>query len=56
MDKKEYSLSVGTILIVLSVVFFGMPSLLNLDAMIPFMFALVSFMLAIVFFFKGHEE
>jgi len=56
MDKRTYSLSVGIILIILSIAFFIIPYYLNLDFLIPFFFALVSFILGIGFFFMGLNE
>ena len=56
MDKRTYSFAVGIVLIIASLVFFTLPSFLNLDALIPFLFALVSFILGIGFFFMGHSE
>ncbi len=56
MDRRTYSFAVGIILIIASITFFAMPYFLNMDALIPFMFALVSFIVAIGFFFMGHTE
>ena len=56
MDKRTYNFAVGIILIIVSLAFFILPSLLNLDYLIPFMFALVSFLLGIWFFFMGRSE
>ena len=56
MDKRKFDLVVGTILIIVSLAFFIMPAFLNLDYLIPFLFALVSFVLGIGFFFMGHGE
>jgi len=56
MDKRTYRFAVGIVLVIISLVFFSLPSLLNLDALIPFMFALVSFILGIWFFFMGNSE
>jgi hypothetical protein len=56
MDKRTYRFSVGVILLILSFAFLSIPSLLNIDAMIPFMFALVSFLFGLGFFFMGNTE
>jgi hypothetical protein len=56
MDKRKFDFAVGVILIIVSLVFFKIPAFLNLDALFPFMFALVSFILGIGFFFMGHAE
>jgi hypothetical protein len=56
MDKRAYSLAVGVILIIVSIAFFVIPYFLKLDAFFPFMFALVSFILGIGFFFMGLNE
>ncbi len=56
MDKRTYNFAVGTILIIVSLAFFILPSLLNLDYFIPFMFALVSFILGVSSFYMGYSE
>ena len=56
MNKRTYRFAVGIVLVILSLAFFIMPSLLNLDYFIPIMFALVSFILGIWFFFMGNSE
>jgi hypothetical protein len=56
MDKRKFDFAVGIILIITSLVFFTMPAFLDMDALIPLMFALVSFVLGIGFFFMGHSE
>jgi len=56
MDRRKFDFAVGIILIIVSIIFFTIPSFLNLDALIPFLFALVSFILGIGFFFMGHAE
>jgi hypothetical protein len=56
MDKRTYNLAVGIVLIIVSLAFFILPSLLNLDYLIPFMFALVSFILGVGSFYKGYSE
>ncbi len=56
MDKRTYRFAVGIVLVIISLVFFSLPSLLNLDYFIPIMFALVSFILGIWFFFMGNSE
>lgn len=53
MDKRTYNFSVGIILLIAAVVFFTLPAFMNLDSFIPFLFALVSFILGIGFFFMG---
>ena len=55
MDKRTYNFSVGIILLIAAVVFFVLPAFLNLDSFIPFLFALVSFILGIGFFFMGQS-
>jgi len=56
MDKQKFDFAVGVVLIIVSLAFFTMPAFLNIDALFPFLFALVSFMLGIGFFFMGHGE
>jgi hypothetical protein len=56
MDKRTYNLAVGIILILVSLAFFILPSFLNLDYLIPFMFALVSFILGVGSFYMGYSE
>jgi hypothetical protein len=56
MDKRKFDFATGIILIMTSLVFFMMPAFLDMDGLIPFMFALVSFVLGIGFFFMGHGE
>ncbi len=56
MDKRKFDLVVGTILIIVSLALFIIPAFLNLDYFIPFLFALISFILGIGFFFMGHNE
>jgi hypothetical protein len=56
VDKRTYDFAVGVFLVIVSVLFFTMPGFLNLDAFIPFMFALVSFILGVYFFFIGYSE
>ena len=56
MDKRTYNFAVGVILIIVSLAFFILPSLLNLDYLIPFIFALVSFILGVGSFYKGYSE
>ena len=55
MDKRTYNFAVGIVLIIASMVFFTLPFFLNMDAFIPFLFALVSFVLGIGFFFMGQS-
>ena len=56
MDKRTYNFAVGTILIIVSLAFFILPSLLNLDYFIPIIFALVSFILGVSSFYMGYSE
>ena len=56
MDRRKFDFAVGIVLIIVSILFFAMPAFLNMDAFIPFIFALVSFILGIGFFFMGHNE
>ena len=56
MDKRTYRFAVGIVLVILSLAFFILPSLLNLDYFIPFMFALVSFILGVGSFYMGYSE
>ena len=56
MDKRTYNFAVGIILIIVSLAFFILSSLLNLDYFIPFIFALVSFILGVGSFYKGYFE
>lgn len=56
MDRRKFDFAAGIVLIVVSLVFFAMPAFLNMDALIPFMLSLVSFILGIGFFFMGHNE
>ena len=55
MDKRTYNLAVGIIMIIASLAFFILPSLLNLDYFIPFMFALVSFILGVSSFYMVYS-
>jgi hypothetical protein len=56
MDKRTYRFAVGLVLVIISLAFFILPSLLNLDYFIPFIFALVSFILGIGSFYMGYSE
>ena len=55
MDKRTYNFAVGIVLMAVAVIFFMLPYFLRLDAFIPFLFALVSFILGIGFFFMGQS-
>ena len=55
MDKRTYNFSVGIILLIAAFVFFMLPAALNMDPFVPLMFALVSFILGIGFFFMGQS-
>lgn len=56
MDKQKFDFAAGIVLILASLAFFVMPAFLDMDAFIPFLFALVSFVLGVGFFFMGHGE
>ena len=56
MDKRTYRFAVGLVLVILSLAFFILPSVLNLDYFIPIMFALVSFIFGVGSFYKGYSE
>jgi ABC-type polysaccharide/polyol phosphate export permease len=56
MMKRTYNFVVGVVLIFAALVFLFAPGFLDVDAFIPFMFSLVSFILGIGFFFMGHAE
>ncbi len=56
MDRRTYRFAVGLVLVIISLAFFILPSLLNLDYFIPFMFALVSFILGVRSFYMGYSE
>lgn len=56
MDKRTYSLVIGITMIIVSLVFFVLPSVMNVDAFFPFLFSLVSFVLGIWFFVTGWSE
>jgi|GEM_PF-5062140 len=56
MNRQTYGFAAGTVLIIASVLFFFLPVLLNMDALISFLFALVSFILGIGFFFMGYSQ
>jgi len=56
MLKRTYSFAVGFIFIIVSIIFFIMPVFLDLDAFIPFMFSIASFILGILFFFMGYND
>ena len=56
MDRRSYDFAAGIVLIAAAFAFFMMPAFLEMDALIPFFFALVSFVLGIGFFFMGHEK
>lgn len=55
MNKQVYSLASGTVLIAASLVFFLLPSLLNLDAFIPVMLAILAFLAGLGMFLTGHS-
>ena len=55
MDKRTYNFAVGIVLMIAAFAFFMMPALLNMDAFIPLMFALVSFLIGLGFFFMGQS-
>ena len=56
MERRTYNFAVGIILLIVALAFFALPGLLDIDGFMPFMFALVSFMIAIYFFFMGQRE
>ncbi len=56
MNKRTYSLAVGVIMFIVSILFFVIPYFLKFDAFFPFLFALVSFILGVGFFFMGFNE
>lgn len=56
MDRRSYSFAVGILLVVVSFAFFLLPAFLSLDAFIPVVLAIVSFVLGIGFFFMGNAE
>jgi uncharacterized membrane protein len=56
VDKRTYNFAIGVFLVIISLIFFVMPGFLNLDALIPFMFALASFIIGIYFFITGYSE
>jgi ABC-type polysaccharide/polyol phosphate export permease len=56
MDKRTYNFAVGIVLIIASLAFFILPSLVNLEYFIPIMFALVSFILGVGSFYRGYSE
>jgi hypothetical protein len=56
MNQRTYGFAAGTVLIIASILFFVFPFLLNYDAFIPFLFALVSFILGVGFFFMGYSQ
>lgn len=56
MLKRSYSFAVGFLLIIVTIIFFIMPVYIDIDAFFPFMFALVSFILGIIFFFMGYND
>ncbi len=56
MDKRTYNFAVGIIMIIVSLAFFILPSLLNLDYFIPIMFALASFIFGVWSFYMGYSE
>jgi hypothetical protein len=56
MIKRTYNFAVGVVLILVSIAFFIMPHFLNLDSFIPVMFSIVSFILAVSFFFMGANQ
>jgi hypothetical protein len=56
MDKQTYSLGVGIVMIVVAFMFFMLPILFSIDAFIPVMLAILSFLIGIAFFFMGFSE
>jgi len=57
MNKQEYSLSVGGIMIAFALLFFLLPIIFStIDAFIPVMLSIVSFVVSISFFLLGHSE
>lgn len=56
MNRRDYSFAVGIVLLVGSFAFFSLPVVINLDAFFPVLIAIVSFVLAIGFFFMGSAE
>ena len=56
MNQRTYGFAAGTVLIIVSILFFVSPFLLNYDAFIPLLLALVSFILGVGFFFMGYSQ
>jgi multisubunit Na+/H+ antiporter MnhG subunit len=56
-QKQIYSISVGTLMMIASFGFFLLPLVFsNIDAFIPVMMAIISFMVGVAFFFMGLSE
>ncbi|MBN2330486.1 MAG: hypothetical protein JXC85_01615 [Candidatus Aenigmarchaeota archaeon] len=56
MDRKIFDFAAGIVLILFSLALLTMPVFLNMDAFIPLILSLVSFILGVGFFFMGHDE
>ncbi|MFC2142879.1 hypothetical protein ACFLQN_00600 [Candidatus Aenigmatarchaeota archaeon] len=56
MDQNTYNFSVGIVMIIVALIFYASPGILNYDAFIPIMLAIVSFIIGIAFFFMGLSE
>ena len=53
MNARNYTLAAGTVMIIASLLFLSLPSLLNYDAFIPFIFSVIAFLAGLVLLFSG---
>jgi hypothetical protein len=53
VSSRSYSLFAGIALLCAGVVFFALPQILDYDAFLPFLFALLSFLSGIAVLFMG---
>ena len=57
MDKRDYSLVVGVVMVAVAFLFFMIPVVFSgIDAFIPVMLAILSLLVGIGFFFMGFAE
>jgi len=54
--KTTYDFAVGTLFIIVALVFFFAPAVVNMDPFIPFILSFVSFALGVSFFLMGRSE
>ena len=56
MEKSNFDLYVGMLLMGMFFILLVLPAFLPIDAFITFMLSVVSFIFGIVFFLMGHEQ